>query len=46
MAARYSHLGEKHLAKVAENLNGVLTLLFGYGRTSGRRIGRSIVTLS
>jgi integrase len=26
MAARYSHLGEKHLAKVAENLNGVLTL--------------------
>jgi hypothetical protein len=26
MAARYSHLGEKHVAKVAENLNGVLTL--------------------
>jgi integrase len=26
MAARYAHLGEKHLAKVAENLNGVLTL--------------------
>lgn len=26
MTARYSHLGEKHLAKVAENLNGVLTL--------------------
>lgn len=26
MAARYSHLGEKHLAKAAENLNGVLTL--------------------
>jgi integrase len=26
MTARYAHLGEKHLTKVAENLNGVLTL--------------------
>jgi integrase len=31
MAARYSHLGEKHLARVAENLNGVLTLPSGTG---------------
>jgi hypothetical protein len=31
MAARYSHLGEKHLAKAAENLNGVLTLPLAAG---------------
>ena len=37
MAARYSHLVEKHLAKVATNLNGVLTSGAGHGGGGGRR---------